>query len=179
MKKHLQIALAILLALLPAEGALSQVVTQLPVIVSPNAVVDLGSGPLELRFVQGSAFLYTSQGSGIGSTSGSATLLTLTATPATPPCVGCTISGTGITNGTTVTAYGGATTLTLSAAMNVSSGTALSWGATCPSTPPSSAAVAVQAQVGGDIPMYTQAHICAAGLAGAGSALLPFPIGAH
>lgn len=172
-------AVIALMAALPSDGALAQVVTQLPAVVNANTVLDLGNGPLELRFVQGSAFLFTAQGSGIGSTSGSSTSLTLTAVPTTAPCVGCIISGTGITSGTTVAAYNGVTSLTLSAAMTVAASTPLAWGATCPTSIGSVPAVPVQASVGNDVPLYTQARICAAGAQGAGAQVLPFPIGAH
>jgi hypothetical protein len=168
----------ILAALLPA-AALAQVVTQLPVAVSGNSVVDLGNGPTELKIVQGNALLFTMQGSGVGSTSGSATLLTLTGTPTTPPCVGCVISGTGITSGTTVSAFNGTTSVTLSAAMTVAASTPVAWGAACPSSIGAVPSVPIRAAVGGDWPLYTQARVCAAASYGPGAALLPFAIGAH
>lgn len=172
-------ALPVLLALLLPAGAFAQVVTQLPVSVSANTVTDFGNGPTEMRVLQGSAFLFTSQGSGIGSTSGSSTALTLTAVPTTAPCVGCIISGTGITSGTTVSAYNGVTSITLSAAMTVATSTAVAWGAACPTSIGSVPAAAVRAAVGGDIPLYTQARVCAGGGAGPGASILPFAIGAH
>lgn len=168
--------------LLP-EAAFAQVVTQLPVFVAPRTVVDLGNGPLELMILQGEAGVFTTQGSGVGSTSGSSTTLTLTGTPAIAPCVGCVISGTGITSGTTVAAFNGTTTITLSAAMTVSASTALAWGAACPATGTAGAAttpqVLLQANVSSDLPLYTQARICIAGHLGVGGQVLPFPIGAH
>jgi hypothetical protein len=178
MKKLL---IAALLALLPVI-AFAQVVTQLPVNISAHAVTDLGNGPLELRIVNGSTALFTSQGSGVGSTSGSSTTLTLTATAAAdPPCVGCIISGAGITSGTTVSAFNGTTSITLSAAMTVASSTALAWGMACPAVPiPASISqIFAQAGVGGDIPLYTQARVCADGHNGPGAQVLPFAIGAH
>lgn len=171
------LALALVFAMALPESAPAQVVTQLPLFVTAATALDLGSGPIELRIVQGSAMLNTSSGSGIGSTSGSSTTLTLTAVPTTNPCIGCTISGAGITSGTTVTAVNGAT-LTLSAAMTVAASTPLAWGAVCPitSTGPT---VPMQANVGADLPFYTQAHVCAYATNAPGAAILPFPIGAH
>lgn len=140
-----------------AQNAVSQ-----PSVQTQSAVNDLGNGPEKVRVVQGSAFIFTSQGSGTGSTSGSSTSLTLTATPptATAPCVGCQITGTGITAGTTVTAASG-TSVTLSAAMTVSSGTALTWGAACPASLGSTVPY-MQATASSDFwPVYSSARICA------------------
>lgn len=163
--------------------ALAQTVVPLPVFVDNNqgAVKDLGNGPTEIKMLQGSAQLFTMNGSGVGSTSGSSTSLTLTAVPTTAPCVGCIISGTGITSGTTVSAYNGVTSITLSAAMTVAASTAVAWGAACPTTftPPITGVILVQAGVGADLPLYTQARVCAAGQFAAGATLLQFPIGAH
>jgi hypothetical protein len=164
------------------EAALSQVVTRLPVYIDNNgSVYDFGNGPLEFRVMSGSMSLFTSQGSGVGSTSGSSTSLTLTATPASnPPCVGCSISGTGITAGTTVSAFNGTTSITLSAAMTVASSTALAWGAACPASAAGYRIMQLQpGQSGGDIPMYTYARICGAAQFSPGATVLPFAIGAH
>lgn len=184
--KRFGVGLAIGLALLTTP-AFAQTVTQQPQFVAPRAVLDLGNGPVELRLLTGSAGIFTAQGSGVGSTSGSSTTLTLTATPSTAPCVGCQISGAGITSGTTVAAFNGTTTVTLSAAMTVASSTALAWGAACPVStmaapvqPPASATMAlVQASVGADIPFYTQARVCAYGATGPGAQFVSFAIGAH
>lgn len=172
----------LLLAILVPGIATAQVVTRLPVYLDNSSTIyDFGNGPLELRVLQGAAQLFTSQGSGVGSTSGSSTALTLTATPTTAPCVGCIISGTGITSGTTVAAFNGTTGITLSAAMTVAASTALAWGAACPST---SAGVALMLlQVGqppaADLPLYTQARICGGAQYSVGAMVLPFAIGAH
>lgn len=173
----LALAMLAVLAVAPAEA---QVVTALPTAVNNGIVLDMGNGPMELRVVQGNAMIATSSGSGVGSTSGSATLLTLTAIPpvATAPCVGCIISGTGITSGTTVSAVNGSL-LTLSAAMTVAASTAVAWGAACPTTLASFPVMPVQASVGGDIPLYTQARVCAYAASSPGATFLPFPIGAH
>lgn len=181
MKKFF-LAMAALVALTPSEGALAQSVTQLPVYIQNNLgqVSDFGNGPLELRVIQGSAQLFTSQGSGLGATATS-TAVTLTATPATPPCVGCSIVGAGIPANDTVAAFNGTTGITLAAAATATaSGVALSWGAACPATLGASFPVAqVQANIGADLPLYTTARICGASQYSAGALVLPFAIGAH
>lgn len=162
--------------------ALAQVVSALPVYTgnNPGDVSDLGNGPLELRILQGNAQIFVVRGTGTGFTSGSSTTLTLAATPTTFPCVGCVISGTGITAGTTVTvASGTSTTLVLSAAMTIASGTSLAWGIACPATVGSNPVMLAQAGVGADLPLYTYARICAAGQNAPGATILPFVIGAH
>jgi hypothetical protein len=171
-------ALLTALAVLFANPAAAQVVTQLPVAVTSAAVKDFGNGPTELKVLQGNALLFTSQGSGVGSTSGSSTSLTLTAVPATAPCVGCNISGTGLTT-QTIAAYNGVTSITLSAVATVAASTALSWGAACPASVGAIPAGPIQAGSGGDYPLYTTARICGASPNGPGASVLPFPIGAH
>lgn len=177
-------ALPVLLfaALLPA-SAFAQVVTQLPVYIDNSGVVyDFGNGPLEIRVVQGNASLFTSSATGVGSTSGSSTALTLTATAAAnPPCVGCIISGTGVTSGTTVAAFNGTTGITLSAAMTVAASTALAWGVACPTSSAGQRVLLVQPGAGGgnDVPLYTQARICGGSQYTAGAIVVPFAIGAH
>ena len=177
---QLRAALAVVLAVLMPLSALAQTVVAVPTNVSARAIADLGNGPTEIRVLQGQMGVFTSQGSGTGSTSGSATPLTLTATPTTVPCVGCIISGTGITSGTTVGSYTASTlVIGLSAAMTVATGTAVAWGAACPGAPPTVAIALVQAAVGGDLPMYTQARVCAYGGNGPGALFTQFAIGAH
>jgi len=181
--------LAFMLALSAAalsSVAHAQAVTKQPQFAAPRTILDLGNGPTEIKMLTGSAGLFTAQGSGVGSTSGSSTTLTLTASAAAnPPCVGCQISGTGITAGTTVAAFNGTTTITLSAAMTVAASTPLAWGMACPTAdasgnPPIGSPVAlVQAGVGGDLPLYTAARICLAGLTGPGGQFVNFAIGAH
>ena len=173
-----KIALVLLALLLPAVALAQTVVTQ-PSYINPGTSTDLGNGPVELKIMSGNALIATSSSTGVGNTSGSSTTLTLTGTPATPPCVGCIISGTGVTSGTTVTAFNGTTGVTLSAAMTVAASTPLAWGAACPSSPPAQVVLPVQASVGGDIPFYTQARICAYSPNGPGAAVLVFAIGAH
>jgi hypothetical protein len=171
------LAASVALASLPA---LAQTVVQVPQNVPASTVVDLGNGPTEIRMLQGNMGVFTSQGSGVGSTSGSSTTLTLTASAAAnPPCVGCIISGTGITSGTTVAAFNGTTGITLSAAMTVAASTALAWGQACPSGQPTNPLALIQAAVGSDLPMYTQARVCAYGVKGPGALYTTFAIGAH
>jgi hypothetical protein len=165
--------LAILLALCcTTTSVLAQTAITLP--IAANAVADIGNGPIKVRMVAGNASIFTSQGSSVGSTSGASTALTLTATPATPPIVGGLISGSGITSGTTISAYNGTTGITLSAAMTVAGGTAVAWGAACPSTPPSNV---IQASPQADYYiMYTQARVCAVSPGGPVNTLLIDPI---
>ncbi len=168
-------------AMLPPEGVLAQVVTSLPVQINPNSIVDLGNGPNEFRILLGNAWMFTSQGTGTGGTSGSSTSLTLNAVPATPPCIGCFITGTGLTT-QTVTAFNGVTNVTLSAAATVATPTTLSWGAACPAFSGGLPAPNIQLQAGShqtDLPMYTEARICGYAANGPGVSLLPFPIEAH
>jgi len=170
-------ALALVVAPIAASA---QVVTQLPQFTAPRAVNDMGNGPVDISMLGGSMGVLTSQGSGLGSTSSSSTTLTLTATAAAnPPCVGCVLSGLGITSGTTVTAFNGTTGITMSAAMTVAASTPVAWGVACPSAPPTSPLALVQANVGSDLPLYTQARVCAYGGTGPGGTYLPFAIGAH
>lgn len=174
------VAFAALLFMLPPDSVVAQTVTQQPQFAIPGAVLDLGNGPTEIKMLTGSMGVFTSQSSGVGSTSGSATLLTLTATPLTPPCVGCAITGSGITAGDTVTAYNGGLQVTLSTARTVPASTALAWGAACPAAPARNVAQAlVQAGVLGDTPFYTYARVCAAGQTGPGGQFVTFAIGAH
>jgi hypothetical protein len=174
------VAVAMTAAALLPSGAFAQIVTQLPLPIVANSITDFGNGPLELRVTLGNAWLFTSQGSGIGSTSGSNVTLTLTATPATPPCVGCIISGAGITPGTTVAAFNGTTTITMSAAMTVAAATPVAWGAACPAFAGGLPTPNVPLQPGGfDIPVFTQARICGYSANGPGAQILTFPIGAH
>lgn len=171
--------LALLSVLVPFSAVHAQTVTQQPQHVSAGAMADIGNGPVEFRMLGGNMGIATSQSSGTGSTvGGAATLLSLTATPTTVPCVGCIISGTGITSGTTVAAYNSGTGITLSAIMTVTS-TTVSWGAACPASPPTAPLALVQASVGQDLPFYTQARVCAYGINGPGGTFTTFAIGAH
>lgn len=167
-----------MLALLPSEGALAQIVTQLPAPIVANSITDFGNGPLELRVLLGNAWMFTSQGSGTGTSAGT-TALTLTATPATPPCIGCIISGGAIPAGTTVTAFNGTTGITTSVATTVTAIT-VSWGAACPPFANGLPAPNVALQPGGpDLPLFTQSRICGYAANGPGAQIVVFPIGAH
>lgn len=153
--------------------AVAQTAITLP--IAANAVADLGNGPIKVRMIAGNASIFTAQSSGTGSTSGSSTALTLTATPATPPLVGGLISGAGITSGTTVAAYNGTTGITLSAAVTVVGGTTVSWGAACPSSVGSAPVIQASAMAGYYV-MYTQARVCAVSPGGPVNTLLIEPI---
>lgn len=173
-------AAIIAVAALFAVPAPAQVVTQLPVYINPGVATDFGNGPLELRLLNGNALLTTSQSSGVGSTSGASTTLTLTATPTTPPCVGCIVNAPGVTSGTLVASYNGGLIIGLPTAATVPAASAIAWGAACVagSSPPG-AQTPVQAAVGGDMPFYTQSRICGYSPNGPGASTLPFAIGAH
>ncbi len=182
-----RIFLSALLALSLPVLAFAQTAIKQPYAIGNNAWVDLGNGPTEVLPVEGNGQLYTRGSTGVGSTSGSSTALTLTATPTFPPCVGCVIAGTGITAGTTVSATS-ATSVTLSSAMTVASSTALSWGLACPTSgaPPTNAATSapinMRATAGvaaTGYPIYSGARVCAFGGAQGGATVLAFPIGSH
>lgn len=175
-------AVAALALMLPAPTLYAQTVLQQPQFVPARTVLDVGNGPTEFKIISGSMGIFTSQSSGVGGTAGGAAsaTLTLTTTPLTLPCVGCIISGTGITSGTTVSAIvTGSTQLTLSANATIATGTTVSWGAACPAAPPTAGVALIQAGVGGDFPMYTQARVCTYGGTGPGGQFLTFAIGAH
>lgn len=170
MKKYL---VAILFSL-AAVAAHAQSVTSLPQVINTLAVTDFGNGPLKFRVMQGDAYVFTSQGSGTGSTSGPATSLTLTAVPSTPPCIGCGVSGTGVIPGTVVTAYDGVTSLTLSVSATVPAATSVSWGAACPASIGSARYVTTAASAD-FLPLYTWARVCGASPGGPADAILTLP----
>ncbi len=181
-----RIFLVALLALLPCI-AVAQTAVKQPYSITTNSWVDLGNGPTEVLPVEGNGALYTRGSTGVGSTSGSSTALSLTAVPTYPPCVGCVISGTGITAGTTVSATS-STSVTLSAAMTVASSTALAWGVACPTSgaPPAnnsiSAPINMRATAGVALqgyPVYSSARVCGYGGQQTGATVLSFPIGSH
>jgi hypothetical protein len=180
--KFLYRSLAVLALLLLAGNAYAQTAAKQPQFVGSNLWVDLSNGPTEVWTVGGNGNVYTAGSSGVGSTSGSSTALALTAIPTYPPCVGCVISGTGITAGTTVSAISG-TSVTLSAAMTVASSTTLYWGVACPTSgaPPVNASMSPAVQLTSGmaraIPIYSYARVCAYGGAQAGFSVLTFPIG--
>lgn len=176
------VALAVWMLLLLPYAAHAQVVTQLPIYADNTAgvVKDLGNGPIELKILQGSAQIFTMTSSGIGS--GSTTSITLTASAAAnPPCIGCAISGGTLGPTSIVTAFNGTTGITTNTSQTVAASTPLTWGLACPSpfTTAPGGSIVVQAGVGGDLPLYTLARVCAAGQFAAGATLLSFPIGAH
>jgi len=189
MSRFLAIFLA---AVLSVGGAVAQTVVSQPVFVPSKQWIDLGNGPLDIQPIEGNGDLYSSFGSGQGSTSGSTTSLVLTTTPLVSPCIGCVISGPGITSGTTVSAFTLGTSIALSTSMSVTPVSLVSWGAACPAataanvpgvfpngvaslSPPAPA----RSSIGGTYPFYTQARVCAYGAAQNGFTLLYFAIGAH
>lgn len=172
MKKLLFAALLLLCAL---TGTYAQNAITLP--LAAQAVADVGNGPVKVRMTQGNASVFTSLGSGTGSTAGSSINLTLTGTPATAPIVGGIISGAGITSGTTVAAYNGTTGVTLSAAMTVPANTALAWGAACPGSAAGIPSQFIPASVSaGFYVLYTQARVCAISPGGPANTLLILPV---
>lgn len=145
--------------------------------IPANTAADLGNGPLNVRIIQGNASIFTAQGSGLGSTSGTSTLLTLTATPATAPLVGGLISGSGITSGTKITAYDGTTGITLSANATVAASTPVAWGAACPSSAAGIPAHYITASISaGYYLMDTQARVCAVSPGSPVNTLLILPV---
>lgn len=207
MKNRILTSLALAVLLLSVGGASAQFatstpvapVTKQPVFVPNQQWIDLGNGPLDVQPAEGNGAVYSSGGTGTGSTSGNSTAVTLAAVPAVQPCVGCILAGItnlGLATSTpiTITAFNGITSVTLSAPLNISSGTLLGWGAACPAatatnTPGAgpgtitplqlSSPLLVRAGVGGAYPLYTQTRLCAYGALQNGFTLLYFAIGAH
>lgn len=188
--RNAAIAAAALAMLWTPEVGRAQLATQSPTFISPNTppgTTDLGNGPGEVRILQGSANIFTSQGSGIGSTSGTSTTITLTAIPAVPPCVGCLISPSATPLTTTitiplntfVTAYNGATVINTSASVTIGAGAPLAWGAACPSTPKPGILLQVGQPPQVDIPFYTLARLCGNAQFAPGGLITVFPIAAH
>ena len=136
---------------------------------------DLGNGLIKVRMIAGNASIFTSQGSGVGRHIGLVYDFDVDGNASDGAAfVGGLISGAGITSGTTVAAYDGVTSVTLSAAMTVAGGTTVSWGAACPSTPPSN--VIQASPMAGYYVMYTQARVCAVSPGGPVNTLLIEPI---
>ena len=179
--------------------AAAQTVVSLPSYVNPGTgPIDFGNGPLELKVIQGNAIFTTSQGFGAVSSANS-TLIVLTATPTSPPCVNsliatntslnCAIGGGGITSGTLVGSYNASTGTGTGTGPSIgvtnlqpallSAGMTIGWGAACPTNP--TAGAGLQASVGGDTPFYATSRICGYSPAnsGPGAAVMPFAIGAH
>ena len=196
---YLALALALML---PSEGALAQTAAKQPTFIQNSQWADLGNGPADVMPVEGNGAIYTSGGgAGVTGTSAGTTALTLSGTPAVPPCVGCVITCDPtnaavctIPANTTVTAYNGTTGVTTSAS-TTTTGAKLVWGAACPAaTAPNVAGVApgtvaslsapLMLRAGGldmgvaAFPVYSTARMCLYGLQ-QGLTALTFPIGAH
>jgi hypothetical protein len=173
MKKLLSALLA--LSWLAAPIVHAQNAITLP--IAAAAVADIGNGPIKVRVTQGNASIFTSQGSATALTLNGGTGLVLGAKPATAPIVGGLISGTGITSGTTVTAYDGVTSLTLSLAATIPGGTTVSWGAACPASAAGIPAQFIPGSILADYYLlYTQARICAISPGGPANTLLILPV---
>lgn len=167
-----------------ADAQTTPVVLQLPVYLNNNVgqVYDFGNGPMEIKIVQGSAQLWTSQGTGIGQTPGgsSSTAVNLTAVPTSPPCIGCNLGLTtpGVSN-LVVASYNGVTQIGLTAATTIATGTTLVWGSPCPTSVGSTPVLNTQGGIINDLPFNTLARMCGASQFSAGGVVLPFAIGAH
>jgi hypothetical protein len=173
--------------------------TKQPAFIQNQQWLDLGNGPLDIEPIEGNGSIYSSGGTGLGSTSGNSTNLTLNAIPAIQPCVGCILGGVtnlglATTTPITITAFNGVTTVTLSAPLNITNSTLLGWGAVCPAATAAntpgpapgtitplqlSAPLSMRSGVGGTYPMYTQNRLCAYGALQNGFTFLYFAIGAH
>ena len=193
MKKVLLLALGVLFGTLAAANA--QTVTRQPFFAATNSWTDLGNGPLEVMPIEGSAIAYTSSSTSTA-TAGAAARANLTValnlSPA--PCVGCIVSGTGVTSGTTVVSYTpGTGVIVLSANLTATAtGNVYSFGVACPTsglpTAPSatgnSLSVPLNLRAGVEpftagIPLYSQARLCLYGGQQAGGTVVTFAIGAH
>jgi hypothetical protein len=164
--KRFGIGLAIGLALLTSP-AFAQTVLSLPVAITRSAVVEFGNGPLRFKALTGQGMIFTSSGSGISTAVSASTAMVLAASAAAiPPCVGCAISGAGITPGTTVTAFNGTTGVTLSAAMTVAASTPVAWGMACPATATAQSIKAALIGPNLDLPFYTYARLCGSAASG-------------
>jgi hypothetical protein len=182
-------------ALMLCHPANAQTAIQLPQYIDNSGPKDFGNGPVELKFVLGSAVVVTSQGFGTVS-SAAGTLITLQSTPTNLPCVdsliatntvaNCAISGPGITSGTLIGSFRASTgtgtgtgpvigVTNLQPAL-LAVGSQVGWGAACPTT---QSGPAMAASVGSAFPLYTTARICGYSAFGPGAQVLPFPIGAH
>lgn len=180
------VAVVAILALIGgnAHAQTTPTVLQLPAYLNNNVgqVYDFGNGPMEFKIVQGSAQLWTMQGSGTSQTVSASTSVTLNAVPASPPCVGCNIQSLGAAPGAsslTVASFNGVTLIGLSAAASIISGTTLQWGSACPTSVGANAVLNTQGGIINDLPFNTLARLCGASQFSAGGVVLPFAIGAH
>lgn len=188
------------LAMACAPAAAQSVISLPTYIDNSGGAKDFGNGPLEFKILQGSAIITTSQGFGtVSSVSG--TLITLTATPTTPPCINnnnvatqtalnCAVGGGGITPGTLIGSYNASTGTgtgtgpsigisTLNTTNGIFAGMQIGWGGACPATPPGGSPVQAQQPGPGDLPFYTYARLCGYAQFSPGATVLPFAIGAH
>ena len=205
MKAYLKLTAAFVLLALSAVlldgSAHAQTANRQPVFAATGTWLDLGNGPTELLAIEGSAIGYTSgvNATGVTGTSAATTTITLSGTPAIPPCIGCAVT-CALTNtavctipaGTTVTVFNGTTTVTTSAATTTTAAS-LSWGVACPTgtTPPTAPSAAgnvlspplnLRAATGPGnglaIPVYSASRVCVYGGQQQGGTVINFPIGA-
>lgn len=167
-------------AFLPSFVA-AQSVTPQPAYIASDGANDFGNGPVEMKVLQGNAAIAAATSSGTVASS-TATLLTMSATPTLPPCVGCVIQGATAATTSVVTSSGN--TITLAATIGAVTGgsTTIAWGIPCTTSPPAGVRVAPvsSGQPGGtDLPFYSYGRICGYGANGPGAMVLTFPIGAH
>ena len=203
MKSHIRAFALAALAIMLATPALAQTAAKQPTFIQSQQWADLGNGPTEVIPVEGVGALYTSGGgAGVTGTSAGTTALTLSGTPAVPPCIGCVITASPtntaactIPANTTVTAYNGTTGVTTSASTTCTAAS-LTWGAACPAaTAPNVPGTAPGAFLAGALsapinlrvttgnisgyPVYSAARLCLYGSQQGGLTLIQFPIGAH
>lgn len=184
----------VLLAAAPFDGVDAQNVVRQPAFIQSQQWLDLGNGPLDIQPVEGTGSIYSSLGTGIGSTTGSSTSLVLTAVPTVNiPCAGCIVSASSLgVAPVTITSFNGVTQIVLSSALTVPSNTALSWGVACPAATATNvpgvnpntvtsigSPLAARSGQNSTFPMYTQARLCAYGALQNGFTFLYFAIGAH
>jgi hypothetical protein len=162
----------------PAVNA--QTVTAQPGYIENGAVNDFGNGPLEVKVLNGNASIAAAVVNGTLASS-TATLLTLTATPTLPPCVGCAIgSNAGATTTTVVTSSGNTITITATLGALTPGTSVIGWGIPCTASPPAGIRTAqITPAATGDYPFYSLGRICGYSPNGPGAQILTFPIGAH
>lgn len=194
-------AFAFIAAFVPS-AADAQSGAKQPAFIQNQQWADLGNGPFDVLPVEGNGAAYTSGGgAGVTGTSAASTALTLSGTPAVPPCVGCVITcdptNTAVCTipaATTVTAYNGTTGVTTSVATTTTAAK-LTYGAACPAataanvpgvspntvpslSPPLMLRASANTGFLPAFPFYSVARVCLYGLQN-GLTALYFPIGAH
>jgi hypothetical protein len=176
---YVGIALGLLAFYATLAGAQTIVIPQ-PAYIENGAANDFGNGPIEMKVLQGQASAAAATSSGVVA-SETATVLTMSATPTLPPCVGCVIQAAGATT-SVVTSSGNTITITATIGALVNGTTVVAWGIPCTASPPAGVRVAplVPGQPGGtDLPFNSSGRICGYAPNSPGALVLTFPIGAH